>query len=83
MSCTLSAQTHRQHREEQARLLEENAALKARIAGEAARAAMGVPAVTGGSIGGIHSSRGKTFAAVSDGVSGSFEQLIGRLERWA
>eukprot|EP00878_Enallax_costatus_P020783 GHUV01021977.1.p1 GENE.GHUV01021977.1~~GHUV01021977.1.p1 ORF type:complete len:333 (+),score=122.21 GHUV01021977.1:703-1701(+) len=77
----LTAQTYRQHRAEQARLLEENAALKARIAAEAARAAMGGPAATGVSIGPIHSARGKTFAAVTDGVSGRFEQLIGRLER--
>eukprot|EP00775_Hariotina_reticulata_P013245 gene13245-13375_t len=39
----LTAQTHRQHREEQARLLDENASLKARIAAEAARVAMGTP----------------------------------------
>eukprot|EP00879_Flechtneria_rotunda_P002655 GHRR01002859.1.p1 GENE.GHRR01002859.1~~GHRR01002859.1.p1 ORF type:complete len:477 (+),score=206.58 GHRR01002859.1:283-1713(+) len=37
----LTAQTHRHHREEHTQLLEENAALKARIAAGAARLAMG------------------------------------------
>lgn len=67
-------QTHRQHREEQARLLEENASLKARIAAEAARVAMGV----------LPGSGPKTFKAVgeSEGVSGVVEAWLGKLERW-
>lgn len=83
----LCAQTARQHREEQARLLEENASLKARIAAEAARVAMG-----GGSAGshtedagaaslGAPRVRGKTFAAVPGaGFGGMLDQWLSRLD---
>lgn len=72
-------QTARQHREEQARLLEENAALKARIAAEAARAAMGG---NSHSIDPAAAVRGKTFAAVADGsMGGVMDGWISRLER--
>jgi hypothetical protein len=82
----LCAQTARQHREEQARLLEENASLKARIAAEAARVAMGgsadshtVDAVPAGLR--APRVRGKTFAAVPDaGLGGMVEQWLSRLE---
>lgn len=71
-------QTHRTHREEQARLLEENASLKARIAAEAARVAMGVLPGTGVSRPGP-----KTFAAVGEpeGVGGVVEAWMSKLER--
>ncbi|WIA40146.1 hypothetical protein OEZ86_013545 [Tetradesmus obliquus] len=83
----LCAQTARQHREEQARLLEENASLKARIAAEAARVAMG-----GGSAGshtedagaaslGAPRVRGKTFAAVPGaGFGGMLDRWLSRLD---
>jgi hypothetical protein len=76
---TPAPQTHRQHREEQARLLEENASLKARIAAEAARVAMGVLPGSGGGRPGP-----KTFTAVgeSEGVGGVVEAWLGKLERW-
>lgn len=72
-------QTHRQHREEQARLLEENASLKARIAAEAARVAMGVLPGTG-----LGRPGPKTFAAVGEheGMGGVLEAWMGKLERW-
>jgi hypothetical protein len=84
----LCAQTARQHREEQARLLEENASLKARIAAEAARVAMGGAAggshtVDTGPVVGLGASRvrGKTFAAVpGTGFGGMMEQWLSRLE---
>jgi hypothetical protein len=72
-------QTHRTHREEQARLLEENASLKARIAAEAARVAMGVLPGTG-----VGRPGPKTFAAVGEheGMGGVLEAWMGKLERW-
>lgn len=75
----LCLQTSRSHREEQARLLEENAALKARIAAEAARVAMGV--LPGAGVGRPTS---KTFAAVGDagGAGGFMDAWLGKLERW-
>jgi hypothetical protein len=82
----LCAQTARQHREEQARLLEENASLKARIAAEAARVAMGGVGGSGtldaGEAGlGAPRVRGKTFAAVPDaGFGGVMDQWLSRLD---
>lgn len=79
-SCCLLLQTHRQHRDEQARLLEENAALKARIAAEAARVAMG--ALPGAGVG---RPGPKTFAAVGEagaGVGGVLDAWLHKLERW-
>lgn len=75
----MPTQTHRQHREEQTKLLEENAALKARIAAEAARVAMGaLPGEGGGRPG------SKTFAAVGEslGVGGALDTWLARLERY-
>jgi hypothetical protein len=73
-------QTHRTHREEQVRLLEENAALKARIAAEAARVAMGtLPGA------GVGRPGPKTFAAVGEagaGVGGMLDAWLQKLERW-
>lgn len=83
----LCAQTARQHREEQARLLEENASLKARIAAEAARVAMGGGSAgshtedTGAASFGAPRVRGKTFAAVPGaGFGGMLDQWLSRLD---
>eukprot|EP00882_Tetradesmus_deserticola_P034099 GHRQ01039011.1.p2 GENE.GHRQ01039011.1~~GHRQ01039011.1.p2 ORF type:complete len:114 (+),score=35.91 GHRQ01039011.1:132-473(+) len=82
----LCAQTSRQHREEQAHLLEENTSLKACIAAEAARVAMGGAAGSHGvDIGPpglrLPRVRGKTFAAVPEaGLGGTLEQWLSRLD---
>lgn len=79
--CRSSAalQTSRQHREEQARLLEENASLKSRIAAEAARVAMGV--LPGAGVG---RPVAKTFAAVGEpgSMGGAVDAWLGKIERW-
>ncbi|KAF8063006.1 hypothetical protein HT031_003845 [Scenedesmus sp. PABB004] len=89
----LTEQTHRQHRAEQARMIEEVAALKARVAADAARAAAagpgggaaGLPLMAGarGLLGSGAGAQGKTFGVVGaeGGLGGALEQWVARLDR--
>lgn len=68
----MAAQAAAAHREEVARYMQENAALKARIASDAAAAAMAGRVQTGG----------KTFGArPGGGGDGAFERFVAELER--
>lgn len=70
----MAAQAAAQHREELARYMQENAALKTRIASDAAAAAVGGRVPTGG----------KTFGALRGGggeAAGVFEAFVAGLER--